>query len=71
MSEIREFRGIMYNYEKLGELNNIITPPYDVLTPKQVEEYKKKSDYNIVHLIKNKNYEDVAQRVTKMLIRIF
>jgi len=33
MAEIRPFRGIIYNKDKVGDLNLVIAHPYDTITP--------------------------------------
>ncbi len=66
MAEIKAFRGIYYNYKEYNPAD-LITPPYDVLTPEEVKEYKEKSPYNMVHLIKNKNYKEVKEKVDLMM----
>lgn len=49
MAEIRPFRGLRFSVEA-GQLDSLIAPPYDVLTPAQRDMYAAKSPHNIVHL---------------------
>ncbi|MFH1288082.1 MAG: DUF1015 domain-containing protein [bacterium] len=50
MAHIIPFRGILYNQKKVKDLSKVVTPPYDVISPKRQDEYYKKSPYNIVRL---------------------
>jgi uncharacterized protein (DUF1015 family) len=53
MPEIRPFRGYLYNQAKV-DLQNVVAPPYDVISPTQQEELYARSPYNIVRLILGK-----------------
>jgi uncharacterized protein (DUF1015 family) len=48
--EVSPFRGILYNQSIVGDLTQVICPPYDVITPEQQRLYYKKSDYNAIRL---------------------
>ena len=50
MAEIFPFRGIRYNPEKV-DLSEVVTQPYDKISPKMQEEYYHRSPYNIVRII--------------------
>ncbi len=50
MAEIRPFRGIHYNQSLVGDLSNVICPPYDIITPQLQEELYRRSKYNFVRL---------------------
>lgn len=58
MAEIRPFRGIIYNREKVGDLDLVIAPPYDIITPVLQERLYQASPYNIVRLDLGKEYPD-------------
>ncbi|MFQ6066953.1 MAG: DUF1015 domain-containing protein [bacterium] len=51
MAEIRPFRGIIYNQEKIKDLAKVLAPPYDVISPPQQQFYYKSHPYNIIRLI--------------------
>ncbi len=53
---LKSFKGITYNPEKV-KIENVVTPPYDVITPEEQENFYKKSEYNIVRLILGKKFE--------------
>jgi uncharacterized protein (DUF1015 family) len=48
--EVTPFRGIRYNQGLVGDLAQVICPPYDVITPEQQRLYYRKSDYNAIRL---------------------
>lgn len=50
MPEISPFRGLRYDQSKIN-LQDVIAPPYDVISPEYQERLYEKSPYNIVRLI--------------------
>lgn len=58
MAEIRPFRGIIYNKEKVDDLNLTIAPPYDIISPGLQERLYQLSPYNIVRVDFGKEYPD-------------
>lgn len=50
MAEVRPFRSLRYDEEKAGPLEDLVAPPYDVLSDEQRREYLARSPYNVVHL---------------------
>jgi uncharacterized protein (DUF1015 family) len=48
--EVSPFRGIRYNQRIVGDLAQVICPPYDIITSEQQKLYYKKSDYNAIRL---------------------
>lgn len=50
MAIIAPFRGMTYNYNKLDDLENIMTPPYDVISENEQEEYYDAHPNNIIRL---------------------
>jgi uncharacterized protein (DUF1015 family) len=67
--DIRPFRAIRYT-EKAGDPANLITQPYDKITPALQREYYEKSTYNYCRLIlpmENNKYEAAQQRIQKWL----
>ena len=52
MAEIIPLRGIRYVEEKVGHLDRIMAPPYDVVSPEEQDLLYKKSPYNIIRLEK-------------------
>src|SRR3989339_1073295 len=51
MAEIYPFRGITFNRERTGPVDQVVTQPYDKISPSMLEAYLKKSQYNIARII--------------------
>jgi uncharacterized protein (DUF1015 family) len=66
MAEVRAFHGLCYNPAKIEQLADVITPPYDVISPEQKKEFLARSPYNIVRLILPDG-EDAYQNAAKTL----
>jgi uncharacterized protein (DUF1015 family) len=54
MPEIKPFRGILYNPEKV-RLPEVVAPPYDVISPQQQDDLYQLSPHNIIRLILNRD----------------
>ncbi|MFA5066244.1 MAG: DUF1015 domain-containing protein [Dehalococcoidia bacterium] len=50
MAEISEFRGVRYNPAKVQYMQNIICPPYDVISAQEQKSLYEKNKYNMVRL---------------------
>ena len=50
MAEISEFRGVRYNPAKVQHMQNIICPPYDVISAQEQQSLYDKNKYNMVRL---------------------
>lgn len=50
MAEIKPFRGVRFNTQKAGTMEELICLPYDVISEQQRREYIDKNSYNIVRL---------------------
>src|SRR3989338_11569081 len=51
MAKIAPFRGILYNPGKVGDLNKVMAPPYDVISPSLQEALYHRHPNNVVRLI--------------------
>lgn len=49
MAELIPFRGILYNVSKVSA-ENVLAPPYDLITPEYQEELYQRSPYNVVRI---------------------
>jgi len=56
MAELVPFRGILYNVSKVS-IEDILAPPYDIITPEYREELYRKSPFNIVRIDLGKEYQ--------------
>jgi uncharacterized protein (DUF1015 family) len=50
MAEVKPFRAERYDEAKVGPIEPLVAPPYDVISPEQRAEYLARSPYNVVHL---------------------
>ena len=50
MADVRPFRGLRYNTEIVGELANIVSPPFDTIPPELHQSLHRRSPYNVVRL---------------------
>ncbi len=50
MAEISPFKGICYNQHRIGNLADVMTPPYDVISPAQQQAFYDRHPNNVVRL---------------------
>ena len=60
MVKVAPLKGLVYNLEKVN-INDVIAPPYDVISSKEQGELYNKSPYNIVKLILGKINSDDSE----------
>ncbi|MEX0867425.1 MAG: DUF1015 domain-containing protein, partial [Pirellulales bacterium] len=68
MPDIQAFRGLRYDLGHVGDLSNVVAPPYDVIPPEMQEELYDKHPANVVRLILNREEpgdDEVANRYTR------
>ncbi len=58
MVEIAPFKGMIYNKEKIKKLDDVMSPPYDIISEQMQNELYKKNEYNFVRLILGKILQD-------------
>ena len=51
MPEIAPLKGLLYNQKLIGSMDQVITPPFDVISPEEQEMYHKRHPYNMIRLI--------------------
>jgi uncharacterized protein (DUF1015 family) len=51
MAIVKPFKALRYNSEKTPVLEDVVVPPYDVISPAELAVMKKKSPYNYANLI--------------------
>lgn len=54
MAEISPFRGICYNRDRIDDLADVMTPPYDVISPIEQVQFYDRHPQNIIRLILGK-----------------
>jgi len=57
MAILKPFHGIRYNPEKISDMATVISQPYDRVRHGLQDKYYALSDYNIVHIIKGKEFD--------------
>ena len=50
MAEIKPFRALRYDAGRVGPLEGLVAPPYDVIGAEERSDYLARSPYNVVHL---------------------
>jgi uncharacterized protein (DUF1015 family) len=50
VADVRPFRAERYDTARAGPLEDLVAPPYDVISPVERLEYLARSPYNVVHL---------------------
>lgn len=58
MAVVTPFRGILYNKEKIQDLKDVVTPPYDVISELERQKYCDRHPQNIIRLILSKGGPD-------------
>ncbi len=56
MAEIRPFHSVHYNRTLSSELNRLITPPYDVISPREQDAFYNSHPLNIIRLVLGKQF---------------
>ncbi len=64
MAEIRPFRGIYYNQDKV-KLNEVVTQPYDRISPEEQLEFHERSPFNICRIILGREERDDSEKRNK------
>jgi uncharacterized protein (DUF1015 family) len=55
MAEIKPFRGVIYNKEKIKDLSAVVCPPYDVISPALQQRCHDLSPYNFIQILLRKD----------------
>lgn len=58
MAEVLPFRGILYNTQKIRNLSDVVTPPYDVISKQEQHDFYERHPQNIIRLILGKTTEN-------------
>ena len=54
MAEVLPFQGVRYNPELIADMTEVVTPPYDVISPEEQESYYQRHPNNVIRLILGK-----------------
>jgi uncharacterized protein (DUF1015 family) len=71
---VRPFRALRYDPEVAGAIDDLVAPPYDVISDEQRREYLARSPYNVVHLTLPESEQQAARdleswRASRVLVR--
>ena len=61
MAVVKPFRALRYDEALAGPLENLVAPPYDVISDELRAELRERSQYNVVHLTLPDSEEDAAR----------
>jgi uncharacterized protein (DUF1015 family) len=61
MAEIKQFGALRYDETNAGPLEDLVAPPYDVISGAERREYLARNPYNIVHLTLPESEEEAAR----------
>jgi len=61
MADITPFKGILYNTEKIKDISEVVTPPYDVISEHEQDAFYKRNQYNVIRLDKGKPEDDDSE----------
>jgi uncharacterized protein (DUF1015 family) len=50
LAEISPFRGIRYNKDKIKDMEAVLCPPYDIISPEEQKAYHDNNEYNVIRL---------------------
>lgn len=72
MAEIKAFKGIRYNDEKISDFTKVVAPPYDVINSVEQQGYYDKDPLNVIRLILakgkgNERYESSSKTFNEWL----
>src|SRR5262249_36420621 len=68
MADVRAFRGFRYDLGRVGNLSDVVAPPYDVIAARLQQALSDRNPYNVVRLILNREEpadNDVSNRYTR------
>jgi uncharacterized protein (DUF1015 family) len=60
VAEVRPFAALRYDTARVGPLEPLVAPPYDVISESERDAYRTKSPYNVVHLTLPDSEEQAA-----------
>jgi uncharacterized protein (DUF1015 family) len=60
MALVHPFRGFRYNKNVVGDLDRVVTQPYDKTTPSMQDDYYRRSPYNVVRITLNAEKQNDA-----------
>jgi uncharacterized protein (DUF1015 family) len=65
MAVVKPFRALRYDERRAGPLDQLVAPPYDVISPEARERYLTKSPFNVVHVTLPDDEQDAARALSE------
>lgn len=67
MAEIRPFKGMRFNTQKAGAIEQLVCPPYDIISEQQRLDYIAQNENNMIRLELPREGEDVYEKAGELL----
>jgi len=67
MAELYPFRGYRYDEAKVGNIGDVVTQPYDKISPEMRLAYLERHPDNVARVIKNPDYQDAAEHLSRWI----
>ncbi len=67
MAQVFPFRGYRYSADKIHEIGDVVTQPYDKISPEMYREYLERHPQNMVHIIKNRDHQDAGANLRQWM----
>ena len=61
MAQVLPFRAYRYNPERIDEIGDVLTQPYDKISSAMLRDYLGRHPFNSARIIKNRNHQDAGQ----------
>ena len=67
MAQVVPFRGYRYSADKIPEIGDVVTQPYDKISPEMYREYLERHPQNMVHIIKNRDHQNAGSNLRQWM----
>ena len=67
MAQVVPFRCYRYSAEKIKEIGDVVTQPYDKISPEMYREYLERHPQNMVHIIKNRDHQNAGSNLRQWM----
>ena len=67
MARVFPFHGYRYSRDKIDEIGDVVTQPYDKISTELYQEYLERHPNNMVHVIKNRDHQDAGRHLRQWM----
>jgi uncharacterized protein (DUF1015 family) len=67
MARVFPFHGYRYSRDKIDEMGDVVTQPYDKISSELYQEYLERHPQNMVHIIKNRDHQDAGRQLRQWM----